>query len=971
MSTVLVVEDNPITRKLVRFALRAQSIDVIEAPDGASALRGFVEQPVSLILLDLLLPDVDGFELLPQLRALPGGKDIPILAFSGLLSSHDEARIASVGFDDVVTKPIEPSRLVQILRAHLPAAEPPAIRPVGGRRIVIADDDGVQRKLVALRLQRAGYEVTLTSDGEAALAAARELKPDAIVSDVLMPRLDGFGLCMAIRSDPELHATPILLITNSYLDAEDQSLARRAGADHLIVRTPELRDVIAVLDKESAVRRSAPAPKPTPIDPELERERVRRMMSQLERQVSVQANLSQRCAVLSAELSVLSGISEAVASQDDIEVALHQVLASCFDAGGISLGTLYLTSDEGLRGLRFGESEGWSSEDIESFFGHRSLLMKAIASQALLRVPSDEVPEPESRRLLKRARVGSLLIAPLGHKGEPLGALVTVSRTEQLESSDRVAFTQAVAGQISLALALARSFQAKDSSEKDARSTATLLGSILESMADGVIATDARGTITHWNGAATNILNVSPGDEPRSGAGIFATDMTTPVNPDQLPLARAMRGEGIDHEELFLRCEGREGTWISVNARPLHEAGTTTGGVAVFRDVTREKAARAQLLVSDRMASLGTLAAGVGHEINNPLMAVLGNLEMAVTDITALIRKHGSLVDFGEIPDELRDARDAAERVRNIVRDLKLFSRTDEESRGDVNVEHVLESSIRMVWNEIRHRARLVRDFRPIPSVLANESRLGQVFLNLIVNAAQAIPEGRAHLHEIRVATSVTSDGRARVDISDTGSGMPPEIVERIFTPFFTTKPIGVGTGLGLAICHQLVTAVGGEILVDTELGKGTMFSVLLPTLAVAMRKATEPPPLARSRQRGRVLVIDDEVLVATTLRRALSGEHDVVGVTDPHEAVRMITAGQSFDVILCDLMMPTATGMDLFHELSQVAPEHVPRMVFITGGAFTAQARTFLDTVPNARLEKPVDLRALRTLVNDRVRKG
>jgi len=969
MSTVLVVEDNPITRKLVRFALRAQSIDVMEAPDGASALRSFAEQPVSLVLLDLLLPDADGFELLPQLRELPGGKDIPILAFSGLLSSHDEARISSVGFDDVVTKPIEPSRLVQILRAHLPAAAPIKTTASGGRRIVIADDDAVQRKLVALRLQRAGYQVTLTSDGEAALAAARQVRPDAIVSDVLMPNLDGFGLCMAVRSDPDLHATPILLITNSYLDAEDQALARRAGADHLIVRTPELSDVLAALESEAVQPRPVFAAKPTPIDPELERERVRRMMSQLERQVTVHAGLSQRCAVLSAELSVLSGISEAVASEENIEVALHQVLASCFDAGGISLGTLYLLGEGELRGLRFGESEGWSSEDIESFFGHRGLLMKAISSQALLRVPSDEVPEPESRHLLKRARVGSLLIAPLGHKGEALGALVTVSRTEELPSTDRVAFTQAVAGQISLALALARSFQEKDAQEKDARSTATLLGSILESMADGVIATDVAGTITHWNGAATSILDVPPGGGGANEGGIFGPDMTTPVRPEHHPLARAIRGEETEREELFLRCEGRDGTWVSVNARPLHENGVPTGGVAVFRDVTREKAARAQLLVSDRMASLGTLAAGVGHEINNPLMAVLGNLEMAVGDVAALVRKHGSLVDFGEIQDELRDAREAAERVRNIVRDLKLFSRSDEESRGDVDVEQVLESSIRMVWNEIRHRAKLVRDFRPIPRVLANESRLGQVFLNLIVNAAQAIPAGRANLHQIRVATSVTGDGRVRVDVSDTGSGMAPEIVERIFTPFFTTKPIGVGTGLGLAICHQLVTAVGGEILVDTEVGKGTTFSVLLPTLAGAVRKVTEPPPVTASRRRGRVLVIDDEVIIATTLRRALNAEHDVTGVTDPHEAIRLIENGETFDTILCDLMMPDATGMDLYDALSRVSPEHVPRIVFITGGAFTPQARTFLDTVSNARLEKPVDLRALRKLVNDRIR--
>src|SRR5262249_46826119 len=191
-----------------------------------------------------------------------------------------EARLSKVGFDDVVTKPIEPARLLQIVRAYLPPADAPArAAPAAGgtRTLVLADDDAVQRKLAALRLQRAGFQVTTAADGQEAFDRARSVRPYAIVSDVLMPRLDGFGLCIAVRNDPVLAQTPVVLISNSYLDAEDRTLARRSGADELLVRTPELDDVIAVLHGDLASKRTANAAPPR-LDPKLEHDRLRRAL---------------------------------------------------------------------------------------------------------------------------------------------------------------------------------------------------------------------------------------------------------------------------------------------------------------------------------------------------------------------------------------------------------------------------------------------------------------------------------------------------------------------------------------------------------------------------------------------------------------------------------------------------------------------------------------------------------------------
>ena len=967
-ATILLVEDNPITTKLVRFALETQHFTVVGVGDGASAIRAFEDHAVGLVLVDLLLPDMDGFELLARLRLLRGGTEVPILAFTGLVSREIEERMSAAGFDDVIPKPIEPSRFVKVVRAHLPPdphAEAP--QPAARRlRIVIADDDAVQRKLVAMRLRRAGYDVVATMDGEEALARAKELRPDAVVSDVLMPRLDGFGLCLAVRGDPEIASTPVVLVTNSYLESEDCELARRVGANDLVIRTPELTEVLATLS--ATIAATTPVVVPVPIDPAIERERIQRMMQQLERQVALGAGSNQRTSLLTAELAVLTAIADAVANQRDVEVALRQVLAACFDAGGVSLGALYLVEARKRRVLSFGAPGAWTTAELEGFFGDRDLLDTAIQTQTLLIAPSTE-SGPRGRAVLERAHVKSLLAAPLANMGKPLGALVMVSRTSSLDEADHITFARAVAAQISLVLALARAFEEKDASARESRSQATVLRSILDSMGDGVLVAGKDGEITHWNAAADGILPMSPArDESWVHRGVFGGDKVTPVSPNDFPLAKAMRGESINGFELFVRRDATDGAWFSVNARPMRdESGKTQGGVAVFRDVTTEKAANARLLVTDRMASLGILAAGVGHEINNPLQSILANLEMATKDMSDLVRDHSAL-DFGQLPEELRDARDAAERLRHIVRDLKLFSRADEETRGKVDVERVLESSIRLVSAEVRHRAKLVRSFVRLPAVYANESRLGQVFVNLLVNAAHAIPEGRADRNEIRVATSVTADERVRIAITDTGTGMPPDVVARIFTPFYTTKPVGVGTGLGLAICHQLVAAIDGEITLDTAVGRGTTFYVTLPAMTAADAGRPAAVPNITPPRRAHILVIDDDHLITTTVERMLGREHDVVVVSDPHEARRRVASGERYDVLLCDLMMPTGTGMDLHAELVHIAPDQAHNMVFMTGGAFTSRAREFLDEVPNPRMEKPFSIRNLRAMIHDRL---
>jgi two-component system cell cycle sensor histidine kinase/response regulator CckA len=384
-----------------------------------------------------------------------------------------------------------------------------------------------------------------------------------------------------------------------------------------------------------------------------------------------------------------------------------------------------------------------------------------------------------------------------------------------------------------------------------------------------------------------------------------------------------------------------------------------TGNVLIIcRDVTEVIALRAKLVMSDRMVSIGTLAAGVAHEINNPLTYVSASLEGLRELLLPEIARRSALSEATTFLDDMRDGLD---RVGRTVRDLKLFSRSEEPSRAVVDLKEVLARVLRIANNEIRHRATLVLDLGDVPLVDANDGQLGQVFLNLLVNAAQAIPEGDAERNEIRVVTRTDSKGRAVVEVHDTGSGISDDIKTRIFAPFFTTKDPGVGTGLGLSICHGIIMAHGGDLEVESTVGKGSIFRVVLvPSAAVVAPSLTAPPAAPQSGRKvqppaGRFLVVDDEVAILKMYPRYL-GRSQCVACASGRDALELFRRGERFDVILCDLMMPQTSGMDVYDELVRTVPEQAARMIFVTGGAFTDRARHFLKGLSNPTLDKPFD---------------
>jgi signal transduction histidine kinase len=385
------------------------------------------------------------------------------------------------------------------------------------------------------------------------------------------------------------------------------------------------------------------------------------------------------------------------------------------------------------------------------------------------------------------------------------------------------------------------------------------------------------------------------------------------------------------------------------------------------RDASQRKRAE----TSERLASVGTLAAGVAHEINNPLTYVSSNL-VYVGEL--LERMRGIHPEVEEAEKAVKEAVDGAWRVRNIVRDLRFVSRPPGDRRVEVDPVPEVRAALNLAQNEIRHRARLEVDLGTAPSVMAGEGQIGQVVLNLLVNASHSIPEGQLDRNRVRVATGEDERGWATVEVQDTGSGIPAAIRERIFEPFFTTKPVGRGTGLGLSIVHGIVTSLGGEIELQSEEGHGTTVRLRLPPasgpVAVASLPAegAEPAATLAPPYRGRVLVIDDEPLVCRSVARVLGGDHEVESVHDPRQALDRLFSGQRYDLILCDVTMPHLSGLELVERLRERRPDAADRVVFVTGGPVTPETQDALDRCSTPRLAKPFEASALRELLRGRL---
>lgn len=497
---------------------------------------------------------------------------------------------------------------------------------------------------------------------------------------------------------------------------------------------------------------------------------------------------------------------------------------------------------------------------------------------------------------------------------------------------------------------MVRDVTARRASLRQMREAHEQLRALIENVPDTIARFDRDGRLLELHPGTAD-----PFPPPPTRIGKPLEDITDPqiVSLVKEAIARALdTGERQQIEYSYQQPDG-----VHVYESRFWRANENEVAV-VRRDVTALRALEERLHRGDRMAALGTLAAGVAHQINNPLTSLLGNM--------VFLREEFEATDDAELAAALRDAEEGASRVRDIVRDLQIFARPVDEHSATCAPRAVIEGCLRLLDNQLTARARVELALEDVPEVPMSASTLGQVVLQLASNALRAIPEADPTSHRVLVCARVVDD-MVELEVEDDGRGIEKDALAHVFEPFYTTRALSGGTGLGLSMVHSAVTAIGGEITVTSEVGKGSRFVVRLPRATIDERVHTPLEQVRASATTRRILVIDDEEIVCRTVARQLqkmSASHEVVAVTDPHEALTRIERGERFDAVLCDLMMPGLSGMELYRAIVARDPAIASHVAFMTGGTFTEDAEKFLASVTNPRMNKPFDKAALASIL-------
>lgn len=360
-----------------------------------------------------------------------------------------------------------------------------------------------------------------------------------------------------------------------------------------------------------------------------------------------------------------------------------------------------------------------------------------------------------------------------------------------------------------------------------------------------------------------------------------------------------------------------------------------------------------RLTRAERLAAMGRMAAGIAHEINNPLAALM----MTLSSMDDALAGH----DRAELARCVADARLATEHIAHVVGDMKTWLYGDAQAPRQANdLALLITEAVRLTALEMNPVARVELALEPLPMVRGVRVRLSQVLINLLLNAAQAFPQPSA-ANVVRVTARSQGTG-VHLEVQDTGRGIPPELLPHLFDPFFTTREGGGGSGLGLSMCERIIADHGGTLSVHSVPGEGSTFSIDLPCGTAA--EAASPPGKVR------LLLIDDDAAFARSMVRLLSTRCAVTVAVNGREGLAELTApGAAWDVVLCDLMMPVMNGLQLHRELSAVAPHLAAELVFISGGATTAETAAFLSGLPNVQLQKPFEAQRLFELIEMRVK--
>ena len=468
---------------------------------------------------------------------------------------------------------------------------------------------------------------------------------------------------------------------------------------------------------------------------------------------------------------------------------------------------------------------------------------------------------------------------------------------------------------------------------------------LVESASDAIVTFDASGRFTTVNHAG-ELLSGYRREE-------LIGQWFAPMLPDdELPkvlghFQKALAGETGQYETTFYRKD-REIRTISVTySTPQRDEEV----LCLIRDVTDQKMLQEQLIQSEKMSAIGQLVSGVAHELNNPLAGISAFAQLLLTE--------------KRFPPDQRTAAEMiyaeARRASRIVQNLLTFARQHKPERTSTSLNQVLDDALELRGYELRVRGiEVVRDYdEDLPETMADAHQLQQVFLNLITNAEQAMEKRQGNTQRLLVSTR-RAGNVIRIEVEDSGPGIPPNLLERIFNPFFTTKPTGSGTGLGLSISLGIVREHEGKIWAENAPTGGAHFTIELPLVASQeSEQFAGTPTSAAAGERLRILVVDDEASVRVALQRYFASRgHEIETTASGRDALARLREG-TFDAVVVDMRMPDLSGEQLYEELRVKDPAHAERVIFTTGQLVDEQVRNFLASTGRPYIPKPFEFTA------------
>ena len=795
--------------------------------------------------------------------------------------------------------------------------------------LIIDDSQQICSMLAEYILPELGYRAAIANTGRQGLNRLRQQLPDLILLDLHLPDISGLDLLRLIADQG--YNVPVILMTAHGSEAIAVE-AFRLGARNYLIKPFSDTEARVVIDQALRERR-------------LDREK-----EQLTR------NLQRRV----QELTVLSSIGKSVSALLEQEELLVRIV----EAG------VYITrAEEGFLLLRDPQADELYIRAAKNLGEARAQRLRmpiddSLAGQVIRTgkpIRLDKSSQGAALKVKTGFLVRAILQVPLTVGNTVIGVLVVDNQqSERVFSENDQYLLSALADYAAIAIENARLYQQIKRSEERYRD-------LFANAYDLIFTLDGQLRIRSINKIGSALTGYSEAE--LRGRPLRDICIAETWEQAEQQLADLLMGHGIQPFEMQLRRHDDEHMFLEVSARLVQDSSRNGEIHCIARDLTERRRLEEQLIHAEKLSAIGQLVAGVAHELNNPLTSISG--------YTQLLLRDTQLHD--DVRDDLQHINVQAERAARIVQNLLVFAREHKPERLLINLNEVLRNTLNLRAYQMRvDNIQVVLDLDPdLPMTVADPFQLQQVILNLINNAHQAITErggsGTITLHT-GVSTREATDGigatssRLLLSIADDGVGISARELNRIFDPFYTTKPVGQGTGLGLSICYGIVQEHGGRIWAESEAGAGTTVSVELPLLQQYIEENDGASPAAVAEEAApqgcRILVVDDEEPVGNLLARLLRDMgHQPLVVTSGTEALEAIVEG-SFDMVLSDVKMPGMSGFELYQSIKQLDPDLAPRLVFVTGDTLNAATQARIAQIGNSSIAKPFTFERLEGLV-------